>query len=113
MAKGKKITEARKHLEKALRSHAEIVGGTAVSMKKAQRANAKLAAAVAEYAAAVERKTGVASPIVAGEYSGLEASTIASLTAERDAISAGITGQIPVVAVDAAGAPAATDDTAS
>lgn len=97
MAKAKKIKTARKHLEKSLKSHAEIVSGDAVSMKKAQRANAKLAAAVAAYAEAVEHKTGVPSPIVAGAYSGLDQATIDSLSAERDAISAAITGQIPIV----------------
>lgn len=74
MAKSKKIKTARKHLE-ALEQHAEIVSGSTVTMKRAQRANAKLAAAVAAYAEAVERKTGVASPIVAGAYSGLDQST--------------------------------------
>ena len=53
---------------------------------------------MAAYAEAVEHKTGVASPIVAGAYSGLDQSTLDSLTAERDAISRSITGQIPVIA---------------
>lgn len=102
MAKALKIKTARKHLEKALEQHAEIVSGRTVTMKKAQRANAKLAAAVAAYAEAVEHKTGVASPIVAGAYSGLDQSTLDSLTAERDAISRSITGQIPVIATPTA-----------
>lgn len=102
MAKSKKITTARKHLEKALEQHAEIVSGSTVTMKRAQRANAKLAAAVAAYAEAVERKTGVPSPIVAGAYSGLDQSTLDSLSAERDAISRAITGQIPVITPRAA-----------
>lgn len=101
MPKPLKIKAARKQLEKALEKHAEVVGAAAVSMKKAQRANAKLAAAVAAYAEAVEHKTGVPSPIVAGAYSGLEAATIASLQAERDAISRAITGQIAIIAVEA------------
>ena len=81
-----KIKAARKQLEKALERHAEVVSARTVTMKKTQRANARLAAAVADYAEAVERKTGVPSPIVAGAYSGLDASTIASLQAERDAL---------------------------
>mgnify|MGYP003400535519 FL=1 len=100
MGKTMKIKTARKHLEKALEQHAEIVGARTVTMKKAQRANAKLAAAVAAYAEAVERKTGVASPIVAGAYTGLDKSTIDSLSAERDAISRARTGQIPIITTE-------------
>lgn len=98
MAKAKKLKKARAKLKKALAKHADVVSANAVTMKQVQRANAKLATAVAAYAEAVERKTGVPSPIVAGEYAGLDPSTIASLQAERDAISRGLTSEIRTIA---------------
>lgn len=111
MAKSKKLSKTRKRLKKALLKHAEVVGANAVTIKQVQRANAKLAAAVADYAEAVERKTGVPSPIVAGAYAGLDQSTIASLQAERDAISRSLTGEIAKVDPDVT-APPGTDEPA-
>ncbi len=83
----KKINEARKHLNKALKKHAEIVGGTAVSLKKAERAAAVVYQAAEEYAAAVHSKTGLASPFDGIVAPSLEAQTRASLEAERDKLS--------------------------
>jgi hypothetical protein len=80
----KKIDEARKHLNKALKKHADAVGGTAVSLKKAQRAAAAVYEAAAEYAAVVHAKTGLDSPFEGIAPVGLEAATIASLEAERE-----------------------------
>jgi hypothetical protein len=82
----KKIDSARKDLTKALKKHAEIVGGTAVSLKKAQRAAAEIHLAAFEYAALVEAKTGLPSPFGEVLQPGLDTSTMASLTAERDAL---------------------------
>ena len=93
----KKIDAARKTLSKALKKHAEIVGAHAVSLKKAQRASARVQAAAADYAAVVQAKSGLPSPFDALDTSGLEASTIASLKAERNAIHNKLTGPIETI----------------
>jgi len=81
----KKIDEARKHLTKALKKHAEVVGGSAVSLKKSQRAAAEVREAALRYAEVVTGKTGHPSPFDGlVDHDGLEQSTIASLAAERD-----------------------------
>ncbi|MEQ1737488.1 MAG: hypothetical protein ABL886_13925, partial [Rhodoglobus sp.] len=87
----KKIDAALKDLKKALNNHADVVGGSAVSLKKAQRANAKVAAAASTYAAAVYSKSGVGNPFSEMLEPGLESTTLASLAAERDAIAQGLT----------------------
>jgi hypothetical protein len=83
----KKIDEARKQLNKALKKHASVVGGPAVSLKKSQRAAAAVYEAAANYAELVHKKTGLASPFEGLGPVGLEAVTIASLEAERDKLS--------------------------
>ena len=93
----KKIDAARKELSKALKKHAEIVGADAVSLKKAQRASARVQAAAADYVAVVQAKSGMPSPFDPVDTSGLQASTIASLKAERNAIHNKLTGPIEVV----------------
>ena len=90
----KKINEARKHLTSALKKHAEVVGGQAVSLKKAERAAARVAEAATAYAELVEKKTGLASPFQGVEPAGLEAETLASLEAERVKLS---TRPIPTI----------------
>lgn len=90
----KKIDAALKGLKKALNKHADIVGGSVVSLKKSQRASAKVAAAADAYAAAVSAKSGLGNPFTGMET--LEDSTIASLAAERDQIAKNLTGPIPV-----------------
>ncbi|MDH6182044.1 hypothetical protein M2152_002226 [Microbacteriaceae bacterium SG_E_30_P1] len=90
----KKIDSALKELKKALKKHAEVVGGPAVSLKKSQRASAKVAAAADAYAAAVLEKSGMPNPFTGMET--LEASTIASLAAERDALKNRLTGPIDI-----------------
>lgn len=90
----KKIDEARKHLTKALKNHADVVGGQAVSLKKAERAAARVAEAASAYAELVEKKTGLASPFQGVEPAGLEPDSVASLEAERDKLS---TRPIPTV----------------
>jgi len=92
----KKINAALKDLKKALNAHADAVGGSAVSMKKAQRANAKVAAAATAYAAAVHAKSGLGNPFDDMLQPGLESVTLASLAAERDALLQGRTGEIAV-----------------
>jgi len=92
----KKINAALKDLKKALNAHADAVGGSAVSMKKAQRASAKVAAAATAYAAAVHAKSGLGNPFDDMLQPGLESVTLASLAAERDALLQGRTGEIAV-----------------
>jgi hypothetical protein len=58
----KKIDATLKDLTKALENHAKVVGGRTVSLKKSQRAAAKLQATATAYAAAVYSKTGLDSP---------------------------------------------------
>ena len=82
----KKIDSARKSLNKALKKHASIVGGTAVSLKKAERAAAEVREAALHYSELVSSKTGLDSPFAGVTVKGLEANTIASLAAERDKI---------------------------
>ena len=92
----KKIDAALKDLKKALNKHADAVGGPAVSLKKAQRASAKVAAAATAYAEAVHSKSGLGNPFTDMLQPGLESSTLISLAAERDAIKQNLTGPIPV-----------------
>ncbi|PRY67016.1 hypothetical protein B0I08_108100 [Glaciihabitans tibetensis] len=82
----KKIDAARKRLTKALKNHAAVVGGTAVSLKKAQRAVTEVHQAAIDYSALVEAKTGIESSFPMLWQDGLEPSTVASLVAERDAL---------------------------
>jgi len=81
----KKIDEALKTLTKALKKHAEIVGGSAVSLKKTQRAAATVREAALAYGKAVAKKTAHPSPFDGlVDRDGLEEQTIKSLAAERD-----------------------------
>jgi hypothetical protein len=92
----KKIDAALKELKKALTKHADVVGGSAVSLKKAQRTSAKVAAAATAYAEAVHAKSGMGNPFDEMIQPGLESTTIASLAAERDTIAKNLTGPVPV-----------------
>jgi len=82
----KKIDASAKRLTKAIKKHAEIVGGTSVTLKKAQRAAAEVQEAAIEYALLVQQKTGLDTPFPNLWNPGLEATTIASLISERDAL---------------------------
>lgn len=93
----KKIDAARKVLAKALKKHAEVVGGDAVSLKRAQRASARVQAAAAAYAEVVQAKSGMPDPFAPLPGNGLEDATIASLKAERNAIHNRLTGPIDTV----------------
>ncbi|MGZ0212814.1 MAG: hypothetical protein ACKVI4_10075 [Actinomycetales bacterium] len=92
----KKIDAALKDLKKALNKHAEVVGSSAVSLKKAQRASAKVAAAATAYAEAVHSKSGMGNPFDDMLQPGLDSGTLASLAAERDSIKNHMTGPISV-----------------
>jgi hypothetical protein len=81
----KKIDEARKALNKALKKHAEIVGGSAVSLKRTQRAASEVREAALAYAELVTSKTGYPSPFDGlVDNDGLASETIASLKKERE-----------------------------
>ncbi|CAN5329368.1 hypothetical protein BH09ACT5_BH09ACT5_08650 [soil metagenome] len=92
----KKIDAALKDLKKALTKHADAVGGSAVSLKKAQRASARVAAAASAYAEAVHAKSGMGNPFDDMVQPGLDCGTLASLAAERDSIAKSLTGPIAV-----------------
>ncbi|MEV8254336.1 hypothetical protein AB0O95_10270 [Rhodoglobus sp. NPDC076762] len=92
----KKIDAALKDLKKALNKHAEVVGSSAVSLKKAQRASAKVAAAATAYAEVVHSKSGMGNPFDDMLQPGLDSGTLASLAAERDSIKDHMTGPIAV-----------------
>jgi hypothetical protein len=91
----KKIDSALGDLIKALKKHADAVGGSHVSLKKSQRATVKVHAAAAAYAEAVHAKSGLGNPFSDMLEPGLEEATIASLAAEREAIAKHLTGPIP------------------
>jgi len=93
----KKINSALKDLKRALAAHGDVVGGSAVSLKKAQRASAKVAAAAEAYAEAVQAKSGLGSPFTKTVSPGLEDATLASLTAERNSIKQQLTGPVPIL----------------
>ncbi|MCU1514963.1 MAG: hypothetical protein JWO10_2053, partial [Microbacteriaceae bacterium] len=58
----KKIDHSLQQLIKALKKHAEVVGSSRVSLKKAERAAVKLETAATDYAHAVFAKTGLVTP---------------------------------------------------
>ncbi|HWL01062.1 MAG TPA: hypothetical protein VNQ52_01670 [Microbacteriaceae bacterium] len=95
-SKSKLIKRTHKALVKALETHAKIAAGSGVSIKQAQRAGAKVAAAAAAYADAVQAKTGLENPFVAGNGL-LDGETIKSLQAERVKLEKAATAGIPVV----------------
>jgi hypothetical protein len=90
----KKIDEARKKLSKALKKHAEVVGGSRVTLKNAERAAAKLQKAAAEYSDAVKAKSGLETSFTSVQPTGLDKATISSLSAERDALSKNLTAPV-------------------
>ncbi|MCU1415792.1 MAG: hypothetical protein JWN80_3132 [Microbacteriaceae bacterium] len=92
----KKIDDARKKFSKALKKHAEAVGGSRVPLKQAERAASKLQDAATAYAAAVKAKSGLDTPFSEVKSTGLDDATITSLAAERDALSKSLTGPVPV-----------------
>jgi hypothetical protein len=92
----KKIDDARKKLSRALKKHAEVVGGARVTLKHSERATAKLQEAATAYAEAVKAKSGLETPFTSAQPVGLDEATITSLSAERDALSKHLTGPIPL-----------------
>lgn len=97
-SKSKLIKRTHKALVKALEAHVAITTGSGISIKKAQRAGAKVAAAAADYADAVQAKTGLENPFVAGNGM-LDGETIKSLQAELVKLGKAATSGIPVIPV--------------
>jgi hypothetical protein len=91
----KKIDSALKDLTKALRKHAEVAGARQVSLKRSQRATARVRTAASAYASAVYAKSGLPNPFDDMIDPSLDAETLSSLAAERDAIARTLTGAIP------------------
>jgi hypothetical protein len=92
----KKIDDARKKFSKALKKHADAVGGPRITLKHAERAASKLQEAAVEYAAAVKAKSGLETTFAPTESTGLDKATMTSLAAERDALSKSVTGPVAV-----------------
>jgi hypothetical protein len=91
----KKIDSALKDLVKALRKHAEVAGARQVSLKRSQRATARVRVAASAYAAAVHARSGLGNPFDDVVDPSLDSETLQSLAAERDAIARTLTGSIP------------------
>jgi hypothetical protein len=91
----KKIDSALKDLIKALRKHAAVTGARQVSLKRSQRATAKVRAAASAYAAAVHARSGLGNPFDDIVDPSLDAETLESLEHERDAIARTLTGSVP------------------
>lgn len=92
----KKIDSALKDLVKALKKHADVAGERHISLKRSQRATAKVRAAAGAYAAAVHARSGLDSPFDDVADPALDVETLQSLSAERDAIAQSLTSPIPV-----------------
>ena len=92
----KKIDSALKDLIKALKKHADVAGERHISLKRSQRATAKVRAAASAYAAAVHARSGLGNPFDEVIDPALDDETLQSLSAERDAIARTLTSPIPV-----------------
>jgi hypothetical protein len=92
----KKIDSALKDLIKALKKHADIAGERHISLKRSQRATARVHAAATAYAAAVHAKSGLGNPFAEVIDPALADETLQSLVAERDQIAQSLTSPVPV-----------------
>ena len=92
----KKIDSALKDLVKALKKHADVAGERHISLKRSQRATAKVRAAASAYAAAVHSRSGLGNPFDDVTDPTLDVETLQSLSAERDAIAQSLTSPVPV-----------------
>ncbi len=92
----KKIDSALKDLIKALRKHAAVASERHISLKRSQRATARVRVAATAYAAAVHARSGLGNPFDDVIDPALDVETLLSLAAERDAIARTITAPVPV-----------------
>jgi hypothetical protein len=94
----KKIDSALKDLVKALKKHADVADERHVSLKRSQRATARVRAAATAYAAAVHARSGLGNPFDEVLDPSLDEATLQSLSAERDQIAKSLTSPIPIQA---------------
>jgi hypothetical protein len=92
----KKIDSALKDLIKALKKHADVASERHISLKRSQRATARVRAAATAYAAAVHAKSGLGNPFDEVIDPALDDETLESLSAERDAIARSLTSEVPI-----------------
>jgi hypothetical protein len=92
----KKIDSALKDLMKALKQHADVAADRHPSLKRSQRATAKVRAAATAYTAAVHARSGLGNPFDELLDPTLDEATISSLRAERDQIERSLTSEIPI-----------------
>jgi hypothetical protein len=92
----KKIDSSLKDLIKALKKHAEVAGDRHPSLKRSQRATAKVRAAATAYTAAVHARSGLGNPFDELLDPTLDEATITSLQHERDQIALTLTSEIPI-----------------
>jgi hypothetical protein len=92
----KKIDSALKDLIKALKKHADVADERHVSLKRSQRATARVRVAASAYAAAVHARSGLGNPFDDVLDPALDSETLQSLAAERDAIARSVTSPVPV-----------------
>ncbi|HEY1532235.1 MAG TPA: hypothetical protein VGF80_15560 [Galbitalea sp.] len=92
----KKIDSALKDLVKALKKHADVADERHVSLKRSQRATARVRSAATAYAAAVHSRSGLPNPFDDVIDPALDEETLQSLVAERDAIAQSLTSPIPL-----------------
>jgi hypothetical protein len=92
----KKIDSALKDLIKALKKHADVADERHVSLKRSQRATARVHAAANAYAAAVHARSGLGNPFADVLDPSLDQATLQSLAAERDQIAQSLTSPVPV-----------------
>ncbi|MGA1836204.1 hypothetical protein VD659_04655 [Herbiconiux sp. 11R-BC] len=82
----KKTKTALKELIKALEKHVEVLEDPKSNRGKRDRATAQVHAAAIGYASVLHSRTGSESPFLDIPDPGLDADTVASLKAEKDAL---------------------------
>jgi hypothetical protein len=92
----KKIDSALKDLIKALKKHADVADERHVSLKRSQRATARVRTAASAYAAAVHARSGLGNPFDEVLDPALDEATLQSLADERDKIAQSLTSPVPV-----------------
>ena len=85
-AMAKKTKAALKELTKALEKHVAVLEDSASNRGKRDRATARVRAAVIHYDSVLHSRTGAGSAFVELPDPGLDASTVASLKAEKEAL---------------------------
>jgi hypothetical protein len=85
-AMAKKTKTALKELVKALEKHVSVLDDPKSTRGKRERATAKVRSAAIAYASVLHSRTGSESPFLDLPDPGLDAATVASLKAEKDAL---------------------------